>query len=142
MNEKGEPCGILVNRGWVPLDLKDQKMHYKGMGQGDVIGLLYRGENKTKYSKPNTPIMHEFTRVEPYDISLYTQMKNWEESSKFMLHMIDDDSEHRQVLPSIPTAEELISWKISPERHEAYATLWKYLTFGGVLANTALWLYF
>lgn len=81
LNEKGEPCGILVNRGWVPLDLKDQKMHSKGYGSGEVVGLLYRGENKTKYSKPNTPISHEFSRVEPYDISLYVQMKNWEESS-------------------------------------------------------------
>ncbi len=28
LNEKGEECGILVNRGWVPLDLHEMKMHY------------------------------------------------------------------------------------------------------------------
>lgn len=59
-----------------------------------------------------------------------------------MLHMIDDDPDHRQILPALPTADELVDWKISPERHEAYANLWKYLTFGGVVANTALWIYF
>lgn len=69
-------------------------------------------------------------------------MKNWEEASKFMLYQFDEDQEHRQILPTIPTAADLTSWKISPERHEAYAALWKYLTFGGIVANTALWLYF
>lgn len=142
LNEKGESCGILVNRGWVPHDLKDQKMHKRGVVQGDIIGLLYRGENKTKYSKPNTPIEGEFTRVEPYDLSLMGQLKNLDEASTFMLQQIDDDSNHRQILPTAPTAEELVNWKISPERHEAYANLWRYLTFGGVVANTALWLYF
>jgi hypothetical protein len=117
-------------------------LHNKGVHSGEIVGVLYRGENKTKYSKPNTPIMHEFTRVEPYDISIYTQLKNWEEASQFMIHMIDEDPDHRQMLPTIPTTEELTTFKITPKRHEAYAALWKYLTFGGIVANTALWLYF
>ena len=31
LNEKGEPCAILVNRGWVPYDLKNYNMHSKGV---------------------------------------------------------------------------------------------------------------
>jgi hypothetical protein len=41
-------------------------------------------------------------------------MKNWEEAGQFMLQLIDDDPEHRQILPTVPTAEELTSWKVSP----------------------------
>lgn len=58
LNEKGEECGILVNRGWVPFDLKDMKMHYTGVTSGEIIGLLYRGDARHKYSKPNDPMIH------------------------------------------------------------------------------------
>ena len=59
-----------------------------------------------------------------------------------MLHMIDTNDDARQILPNVPNLTELTQWKIPAERHEAYASLWKYLTFVGVFANTALWLYF
>lgn len=49
LNEKGEECGIFVNRGWVPKDLFDSKLHYQGIVAGDVIGVLYRGDPKNKY---------------------------------------------------------------------------------------------
>jgi hypothetical protein len=80
--------------------------------------------------------------VNAYDISLISQLKNLEESSKFMLMQIDPSEENRQILPTAPTAKEFVNWKISPERHLAYAELWKYLTFAGIFANTAFWLYF
>ena len=70
LNEKGEECGILVNRGWVPDDLKDMKMHYTGVTSGKITGILYRGDAKTKYSEPNEPIIDRYTRVDPYDFSL------------------------------------------------------------------------
>jgi cytochrome oxidase assembly protein ShyY1 len=85
VNEKGEECGILVNRGWVPLDFKDLKMHYTSATSGEVVGLLYRGDAKTKYSIPNEPTIPRYHRVEPYDLSLITQMKNFDEASQFML---------------------------------------------------------
>lgn len=50
LNEKGEECGIIVNRGWLPEDLKDLKLHYSGVSSGEITGLLYRGDAKTKYS--------------------------------------------------------------------------------------------
>ena len=85
LNEKGEECGILVNRGWVPEDLKDLKYHYTGVTSGEVTGILYRGDTQYKYSRPNEPTINRYVHVNPYDISLITQMNNQEESSKFML---------------------------------------------------------
>jgi cytochrome oxidase assembly protein ShyY1 len=95
LNEAGEECGILVNRGWVPLDLKDLKYHYTGVTSGEITGILYRGDAKNKYSKPNEPTIMRFTSVNPYDFSLLSQMKNQDESSKFMLLQIDANEEAR-----------------------------------------------
>ena len=142
LNEKGEECGLLVNRGWVPIDLKDLKMHYTSATSGEIQGLLYRGDAQTKYSKANEPTIGRYLNVIPSDFSLINQMKNAEESSKFMLLQLDTSAESRQILPTCPTSDDLTSWSITPERHHAYAELWKYLTFTGVFANTALWLCF
>lgn len=117
VNDKGEECGILVNRGWVPLDFKDLKMHYTGVNSGEIIGFLYRGDTKFKYSGLNEPLNGRYTIVDPYDFSLITQMKNREEASQFMLLQIDNDPEHRQILPTAPSVETLTKWKISADRH-------------------------
>jgi cytochrome oxidase assembly protein ShyY1 len=110
LNDKGEECAILVNRGWVPYDLKDMKMHYTGITSGEVTGLLYRGDAKTKYSKANEPTILRFTRVEPYDFALIDQLKNKEEASQFMLLQIDNDPNTRQILPTAPIADDLTNW--------------------------------
>ena len=143
LNQQGEPCGILVNRGFLPQDFKDMKMHYTSAVSGTITGILYRGDAKTKYTYPNAITNLQYTNVEPTEIALVTQMKNLDEASQFMLLQIDANDNARQLLPTLPTREDLTVWrKISPDRHEAYANLWKYLTFGGIFANTAMWLYF
>jgi cytochrome oxidase assembly protein ShyY1 len=63
INEKGEECAVLVNRGWVPHDFKDMKMHHTGITSGEITGLLYRGDARTKYSKPNSPLTHQYHSV-------------------------------------------------------------------------------
>jgi cytochrome oxidase assembly protein ShyY1 len=142
LNDKGETCGILVNRGWVPLDFKDLRQHYTGTVSGEITGVLYRGDAQHKYSLPNEPLIQRYTSVNPYDFSLIAQMKNFDESSKFILMQIDTDINARQILPTAPIADDFVKWQISPQRHEAYAELWKYFTFAGIFANTALWLCF
>ena len=44
LNEKDQECGILVNRGWVPEDLRYMKMHFATKVTGDITGVLYRGD--------------------------------------------------------------------------------------------------
>ena len=142
LGANGQEQAILVNRGWVPYDLKDQRRHYETNNMGTISGLLYRGDAKTKYFKPNNPSQSEYKSVQPYDISLITQVPNQQEASQMMLHMVDFDDERRQVLPTCPTKTELTNFVISPERHQAYEGMWRSLAFAGVVANTALWLYF
>ena len=143
LDADGKEQAILVNRGWVPLDLKDQKLHLQqATTVGTIKGVLYRGDNWTKYSKLNTPSAGQMHTVKPEELSLLAQVPNQEEAGQVMLHMIDFDEERRQVLPSVPTRSELGTFVNSPERHAAYEAVWRMLAFSGVVANTALWLYF
>lgn len=49
LNAKEQPCGILVNRGWFPWDLKD--WNYDKHNSATLVkGVLYRGDPETKYS--------------------------------------------------------------------------------------------
>ena len=80
--------------------------------------------------------------MQPVDCSLLMQVPNQEEASQVMLHMVDLEEERRQILPTAPTVKELTNFKISSDRHAAYETMWRMIAFSGVLANTALWLYF
>ena len=115
-------------------------MHYANANAGYITGVLDRGEAKTKYSQPNTPAYAQYRHINPYDLSLVMQLKNQQESSEIMLHMIDKDPEKRQILPAIPHKGDLTDWQISAERHRAYSTMWTGLAYLGILSNTILWL--
>ena len=142
LNSKGEECGILVNRGWIPYDLFDGRYHKMGVTSGTIEGVLYRGDNKTKYTKPNALNLNKIYRVDPTELAPLLQMHNTEEASKFMLMQVAFDEDHPEIIPSAPTKAQLLNFRISPERHEAYANLWKAVTMFGIFANTALWVYF
>lgn len=58
-----------------------------------------------------------------------------------MLKAVDFDPAARTPMPDVPSPEELSSFGISSERHAAYEQLWRSLTYFGVVANTAFWLY-
>ena len=124
----------------MPLDFTYMGYHYANAVAGSITGVLYRGEAKTKYSKPNCPANNEYRHVTPYDLALMMQVPNQKEASEFMLHMIDQDAEKRQILPAIPSKDDLTDWKISSERHRAYSTMWTGLAYLGILSNTVLWL--
>lgn len=59
LDANGEPCAILVNRGWVPHDLKHLRMH-KRSSAGSVSGILYPGDAKNKWSVPNSPTIEHY----------------------------------------------------------------------------------
>lgn len=117
-------------------------MHYGNDVMGTIRGILYRGDPATKYSKDNSPKDNNDFYVRPKENALIMQLPNEEEASKMMLHMIDFEENRRQILPTVPTTSELQNFVISPQRHAAYESIWRLITLSGVVANTALWLYF
>lgn len=116
LNESGEACAILVNRGWIPYDLRMQRMHLK-QSAGIVTGLLYTGDKKNKWAIPNSPTIDSYRNVYPEDIALVDQLGNYEEASQMMLQQIDLDEDHRQILPTVPTSSDLVKFQSTPERH-------------------------
>ena len=140
VDKNGQACAILVNRGWVPDDLRGHRMHYTDATMATIQGVLYRGDNKTKYSRPNDPTNNMFYNVTPYDFSVIDQLPNQDEAAQFMLRIYDHDSEARQILPSAPAQADFFKYTVSPERHQAYEGMWRMLAFGGVVANAAMWL--
>ena len=140
VDKKDKVCGIMVNRGWLPWDLKD--FRYDRAASSIVTeGVLYAGDAKTKYSKTNSVINSEFTSVRPEELALLGNLSN-PEASKFMLKAVDLDPEARTTMPSVDSKEELTTdLGIPAERHQAYEKLWNGVTYFGVVANTAMWLY-
>ena len=97
-------------------------MHYESKTSGHIEGLLYTGDQKNKYTyKNNVPIHGHWWRADPSEMYLFSGLKhNKQESSRVMLKLVDFDPEHRPVHPTAPTVEELTTYRISPERHNAY----------------------
>ena len=66
LNKNGEECGLLVSRGWLPLDLSQSRMHYESKTLGHIEGVLYTGDQKSKYTyKNNVPVHGQWWRADP-----------------------------------------------------------------------------
>ena len=141
VDKKDQVCGILINRGWLPEDLKNFR-YDRNQGTISFQGILYRGDASTKYSKPNSVSHAEFKSVKPEEQAVLARLGNETEASQFMLKAVDFEPEARTTFPDVVSKEDL-SHKlgIPAERHEAYEKLWKGVTYFGVIANTAVWLY-
>lgn len=143
VNEKKEPCGIMVNRGFLPYDLSRFREQMLVNTDGYFEGILYCGDKKTKYDfVPNTPIVDDWHKADPKQMSLHAHLKNREDSGVAMLMLVEFDKEHQTSLPSAPTVDDLTQWKNTPARHTAYQAFWKYTTYLNLFANTMFWLYF
>ena len=143
VNEKNEPCGILVNRGFLPKDFITQREQHAAPSSGTFEGVLYTGDNLGKYDDhPNAPIKDHWTKVLPKQLALKYGLKNREDADVAMLKLVEFDVEHQTVMPNAPTIEALTRWKNPAERHTAYQSFWKYTTYFNLFANTMFWLYF
>ena len=76
LDSNGKEQAILVNRGWVPKDLRDARLHLNNATFGAIRGVLYRGDAKTKYWLPNNPTIDQYLSVQPVDHSLLMQVPN------------------------------------------------------------------
>jgi len=63
------------------------------------------------------------------------------EAGQFMLKAVDIDPTTRTPMPDVDSPDDLQKYAISSERHRAYEDMWNGLTYVGILANAAMWLY-
>ena len=140
LDKQGRPCGIMVNRGWMPWGLKDFRQD-RMVNMVKVRGVLCRGDAKTKYSKSNVPLKNFYYSSYPEELALMAALPNESEAGVFMLKAIDFETDAPTTLPDAESPKDLQKFTIDPKRHRAYADLWNYMTYFGVVANTAVWLY-
>ena len=115
--------------------------HHNAQEITNVSGVLYRGDEQTKYSRPNKPFLSSYRSVIPRELAVVNQLPNEEEASQFMLKSLDFDENARSIHPTCQSPSELQQHIISPERHNAYEGMWNSLAWLGCVANTAMWLY-
>jgi surfeit locus 1 family protein len=62
LEREGEGTTVLVNRGWIPRKLKDQKKRPDGLPRGEVTveGLLREPWKKNMFTPENSPQTKEF----------------------------------------------------------------------------------
>ena len=143
INDKKEPCGIVVNRGFLPLDFEYSREQMDYHRDGYFEGIIYCGDNLTKYDDDsNAPSVRFWRKAIPHDLSLEFNLANKDDSRKAMLMLVEFDDEHQTVMPSAPTITDLTTWKNTSQRHTAYSIFWKYTTYLNLFANTMFWLYF
>ena len=63
------PQSVLVNRGWMPWDMRTFNYDKTG-SHTQVTGVLYRGDSRTKYSKPNVPMRNVYRAAYPEELVL------------------------------------------------------------------------
>lgn len=80
LDKNNRPCGVLVNRGWMPWDLKDIKKD-REVDVSKVSGILYRGDAKTIDSKKNVPVMQSLFYTYPEELAVLLAMNNETEAS-------------------------------------------------------------
>ena len=70
LDKNDQPCGILVSRGWIPFDLKDQDLDKNIRDSTRVKGILYRGDAKTKYQFAHYPARNQLRYVDPKELAV------------------------------------------------------------------------
>lgn len=143
VNDKKEPCGIMVNRGFVAEDYAMFTYHHTAATTGYYEGIIYTGDKETKYDwASNSPSLEIWTRAYPAELALGGKLKNKEDANLALLMLVEFDEEHQTVSPAAPTVSDFTDWKNQPGRHNTYQIFWKYATYLNMFANTMFWMYF
>ncbi|CAG9332225.1 unnamed protein product [Blepharisma stoltei] len=119
---------ILVNRGWIPVDLKPLSKRKEPEGTVEVAGVLRLSEMPSNYMPKNSPEIGEWYYIDIDEMSKYAGLKN---PSNMMIHEINFersrevyDGEELTEIPLKSVKSELISWFVMPETHMTYAMFW------------------
>ena len=153
----GNLKGIMINRGRIPFDYKESKLHYAPANQEvEVEGVIFydegKGEEKDNIKgqmkqrdgliRINLESLIEntslsFSRQDDVCRRLYVKSVDLKYESK----KTSDDLAQKK-LPVPATAQDLCSFYVMPQRHQAYSTFWLYASCLITVGNAAVWFYF
>jgi hypothetical protein len=120
-------AAIIVNRGWIPAELKDKRSRAHETNSRKLVklrGVWRKGKNIHDYKIPNNPNNNEWHNMALEDIGIFWDLPNYDEAKFFYFQVVDldqgagYDTEERAIpfpLPSTPdqVIDEHYNWKVN-----------------------------
>jgi hypothetical protein len=102
-----ERAGIVVNRGWIPAELKDKKSRPNEINSRRLVkikGVFRKGKNIHDYKVPNNPDNNDWHNLALEDIGIYWDLPNFDEQKFYYFQAVQIDGntsteEHQQLFP-------------------------------------------
>ena len=140
-NKQNEVCRIWVDRGWIREVFRHTHRVEDTHEEMTIQGVLNTDEGKTKHSIPNDPENGKYFFL---DLNEYCDLKHIP-NSEARLGMIkqiklDDSIPMDNKLIMRPDKEFCLTWFVTPERHQAYAYFWLFLSSMSIVTISYAWL--
>lgn len=85
-------AAIIVNRGWIPAELKDRRSRPNETNSRKLVklrGCWMKGKNIHDYKIPNNPDNNEWHNLALEDIGIYWDLPNFDEAKYFYFNVTD-----------------------------------------------------
>ena len=87
-----ERSAIIVNRGWIPANLKDKRMRPNDVNSRKLIklsGVFRAGKDIHDYKVPNNPDNNEWHNIALEDIGIFWELPNFDEQKYYYFEQVD-----------------------------------------------------
>lgn len=126
-----ERAAIIVNRGWIPAELKDRRSRTHELSTRKLVklrGVWRKGKNLHDYKIPNNPDNNEWHNMALEDIGIYWDLPNFDECKHYYFEVVDLDQgegvdggrPYPFPLPSTPDSliDDHYGWKLSQDTNK------------------------
>mmetsp|Transcript_48093 Transcript_48093/g.35296 ORF Transcript_48093/g.35296 Transcript_48093/m.35296 type:complete len:218 (+) Transcript_48093:247-900(+) len=111
-----ERAAIIVNRGWIPAELKDRRSRPHESDTRILKkynGVWRRGKDIHDYKVPNNPDNNEWHNLSLEDIGIFWDLPNYDEQKYYYFQLVpvghtEDDDRKRELYPAQMSKDELI----------------------------------
>lgn len=82
----------MVNRGWIPLHLKDKRMRPNDVNKRELVklrGVFRAGKDIHDYKVPNDPNNNEWHNLSLEDIGIFWELPNFDEQKYYYFEQVD-----------------------------------------------------
>ena len=127
---KVERAAIILNRGWIPSELRDRSSRPMEINSKKLIkvkGCFRKGTDLHDYKYPNNPDNNEWHNLALEDIGIYWDIPNFDEAKFYYFHAVDlgGDANNFQkgsgvkVITKDELIEEHYGWRWNEDTHNA-----------------------
>jgi len=123
-----ERAAIVVNRGWIPLHLKDKRMRPNDVNKRELVkirGVFRAGKDIHDYKVPNNPDNNEWHNLSLEDIGIFWELPNFDEQKYYYFEQVDFQnlgSDSNGIKPTKPNSliEDHYGWRWNEWTHNKF----------------------